>query len=108
MPNTHRTATFAVDVMCRLAGRRNVARAARLALHRAHADFCWWDMRQNGEYALQGWILDVLPRGGRMHVIDVGANVGKWSRPFLDLAESRGRLYEVDLQLPVWKRFARP
>lgn len=96
MSNTHRTATVAVDVMCRIAGRRNVVRAARFALSRARIDF-GFNRQLNGEYALQGWILDLQPCGGRVHVVDVGAHVGKWSRPFLSLAESRGRLDEVDL-----------
>jgi FkbM family methyltransferase len=85
-----------MDVMCRLAGRRNVVRAARLALRRAPLDF-GWEMEVNGEFGLQGWLLDLVPRGQLVHVIDVGANVGQWSRPFLDLAESRGRLDDVDL-----------
>ena len=96
MSKAHRAAAFAVDVMCRVAGRRNVVRAARFALYRAGIDF-GYNMQLNGEFALQGWILDLLPRGQVVHVLDVGANVGGWSRPFLDLAESRGRLDDVDL-----------
>jgi FkbM family methyltransferase len=96
MYDTRRTAAFAVDVMCRVAGRRNVVRAARFALNCARIDF-GFDMHLNGEFALQGWILDLLPGGGGVHVVDVGANVGEWSRPLLDLAESRGRLDELDL-----------
>ena len=54
-------------------------------------------MQTNGEFALQGWFLDVEPPGQLVHVIQVGANVGLWTRQFLDSAESRGRLDDVDL-----------
>jgi FkbM family methyltransferase len=98
MPKTHRTAAFAVDVMCRVTGRRNVVRVARFALHHAGFDFGYnYDMQLNGEFALQGWILNLVPRGQPVRVIQVGANVGVWTRQFLDSAESRGRLDDVDL-----------
>jgi FkbM family methyltransferase len=77
-------------------GRRNVVRAAQWTLNRARGDF-GYDMRNNGEFALQGWVLDRMPRGQLVHVIDVGANIGEWSRSLLETAENRGRLDEIDL-----------
>lgn len=96
MPSARRTGNLAVDIMCRVAGRRNVGRAAQFTLERLRPD-----VRQSDYYdscvALQGWILDLAPPGQPVHVVDVGANVGHWSRLFLDLAESRRRLDDVDL-----------
>jgi FkbM family methyltransferase len=71
-------------------------RAVQWALNRARLDF-GYDMRMNGELALQGWVLDRLPRGQAAHVLDVGANVGEWSRSLLEAAERRGSADEIDL-----------
>jgi FkbM family methyltransferase len=96
----HRTAKIAiglaVDLTCRGSGREKAVRAAQWALNRARLDF-GYNMRMNGEFALQGWVLDHLPRGQVAHVLDVGANVGEWSRSLLDTAQRRGRTGEVDL-----------
>jgi FkbM family methyltransferase len=71
-------------------------RAAQWAILRVRPDF-GYNIRGNGESALQGWVLDRLPRGRVAHVIDVGANVGEWSRSLLEVATDRGRMAEIDL-----------
>jgi FkbM family methyltransferase len=54
-------------------------------------------MRTNGEERLQRWILDLFPRGRKMHVLDVGANVGQWSASMLAAARRAGRAEDLDL-----------
>jgi FkbM family methyltransferase len=87
---------LAVDLMCRVSGRRNVVRAAQWAILRVRPDF-GYNIRGNGESALQGWVLDRLPRKHVTHVVDVGANVGEWSRSLLEVAAHRGRTAEIAL-----------
>ena len=47
-----------------------------------------YDPRSNGEYALQGWVLEALEdwpdRNAASVILDVGANLGDWSANFLD------------------------
>lgn len=97
---THRKAKtvigLAVDLMCRVAGRRRVVKAARFALDCARLDLgC--DLKTDGEADLQGWALDLVPDGRRFHVVDVGANVGEWSRSLLETAERHERMDAIDL-----------
>lgn len=99
-PANHSTAKLAiglaVDLVCRVADRRNVVKAAQFALNCARLDVgC--AMSTDGEAALQGWALDLIPEGRRIHVVDVGAAVGEWSRSLLETAEGRGRMDEIDL-----------
>src|SRR5258708_33453417 len=54
-------------------------------------------MRTNGEERLQQWILDLFPHGRKMHVLDVGANVGQWSASMLATARQAGRAEDLDL-----------
>lgn len=91
-----RAAGTVTDVACRAAGRRNVVRAARLVLNRARLDVPN-DMSANGETALQDWVLDLCPVGEALHVVDVGANIGRWSTAMLDAARRRGRAADLHL-----------
>jgi FkbM family methyltransferase len=61
-------------------------------------------MTVNGESALQVWLLGLAP-GGELHVADVGANVGRWSRSLLAAASAAGRA--ADLRLHVFEPDAR-
>ena len=88
-------AATATDVACQALGRRAVVRAARYVLSRAKLDYAN-DMRFNGESALQRWMLGLAPEGC-MHVADVGANVGLWSRSLLAAAAAAGRAGDVRL-----------
>lgn len=83
------SADLATDLACRLAGRRNVVRAARLVLRRASRDIPN-DMSRNGEISLQRWVLAVGVQGRDVHVIDAGANVGRWSASMLEAARQNG------------------
>jgi FkbM family methyltransferase len=83
-------ADTATDLACRMAGRRNVVRAARLVLRRASRDIPN-DMTRNGETNLQRWVLAAQAGGRDVHVIDAGANVGRWSASMLDAARRNGR-----------------
>lgn len=95
--STMRTAaTAATDLACRAIGRRQVIRAARLVLRRARLDVPN-DLRTNGESSLQEWILAMSPPGEVVHVADVGANVGRWSRSMLAAGRRAGRLADLDL-----------
>jgi FkbM family methyltransferase len=90
MPTLRRTAATATDLACRTMGRRQVVRAARFVLWRARLDVPN-DLRTNGESCLQRWVLDLSPPGREVHIIDVGANVGRWSAAMLAAARQARR-----------------
>lgn len=90
MSTVRRAAATATDLACRAAGRRQVVRAARFVLWRARLDVPN-DLRTNGESWLQRWVLNLSPPGQEIHVIDVGANVGRWSLAMLSAARESGR-----------------
>jgi len=92
---SRRVAATATDVACQAFGRRAVVRAARYALLRARLDYPN-DMTVNGESALQRWVLGLAP-DGELHVADVGANVGRWSRSLLSAASAEGRAADLRL-----------
>jgi len=92
---TRRVAASATDAACLVLGRRPVIRAARYVLHRARLDYPN-DMTVNGELSLQRWSMAHAHRG-EIHVADVGANVGRWSRSLLGSASAAGRLADVQL-----------
>ncbi len=96
MPSLRQAAGSATDLACRVVGRKQVIRAARLVLLRARLDVPN-DMRSNGELSLQRWILDATPTGQKMHVLDVGANIGNWSCGMLAAAQQTGRIQDLDL-----------
>jgi FkbM family methyltransferase len=91
-----RAAATATDLACRTVGRRQVVRAARFVLWRARLDVPN-DLRTNGESLLQRWVLDLSPPGQKIHIVDVGANVGRWSAAMLAAALRAGRLGDLDL-----------
>jgi FkbM family methyltransferase len=91
-----RAAATATDAACHALGRQAVVRAARFVLFRARLDYPN-DMAVNGEPALQCWALQVAPRGGELHVADVGANVGSWARLMLAAASVQGRAGDLRL-----------
>ncbi len=70
-------------------------RAARYVLLRARLDYPN-DMRADGESNLQGWVLGAAP-AGEVHVADVGANVGHWSRSLLAAASAAERMADTRL-----------
>jgi FkbM family methyltransferase len=96
MSGLRRVGGVATDVACLTLGRRQVVRAARFALRRATLDVPN-NMNTNGEKLLQRWIFDLLPNGRKVHVLDVGANVGEWSASMLAAAQRVGRLDDLDL-----------
>lgn len=96
MFNLRRTATASTDLACRALGRRNVVRAARFVLHRARLDVPN-DLNHNGETSLQRWALELTAAGRHFDVIDVGANVGRWSGAMLIAARRAGRLNDIQL-----------
>lgn len=96
MSTLRRAAATATDLACLAAGRRPVVRAARFVLGRARLDVPN-DLHSNGESSLQRWVLDMSPPGRDLHVIDVGANVGRWSVAMLSAAQEAGRSGDLDL-----------
>jgi FkbM family methyltransferase len=96
MSTLRRTATLATDAACRAVGRRRIVRAARFVLYRARLDIPN-DLRTNGESSLQRWMLELSAAGRGIHVLDVGANVGRWSMSMLDVARRAGRIDELQL-----------
>jgi FkbM family methyltransferase len=96
--SAHRAAADATDVACRLVGRRNVVRAARFVLRRARLDIPN-DLRSNGESSLQRWIFELSATNQEIHVLDVGANVGRWSKAMLTAAQQAGRLDDLHLHI---------
>ncbi len=100
MSTVRRAAATATDLACRAAGRRQVVRAARFVLWRARLDVPN-DLRTNGESWLQRWVVNLSPPGQEIHVIDVGANVGRWSLAMLSAARESGR--SGDLRMHVFE-----
>lgn len=96
MSAVKRVAAIATDLTCQAVGRRAVVRTARYVLSRARLD-CPNDLNSNGESAMQRWILQFSSPGEQIHVTDVGANVGWWSRSMMAAASEAGR--ESDLRL---------
>jgi len=96
MSTFRRIGATTTDFACVALGRRQVVRAARFVLRRASLDVPN-DMHTNGEERLQRWMLDLFPRGRKMHVLDVGANVGQWSASMLATARRAGRAEDLDL-----------
>jgi FkbM family methyltransferase len=96
MSTSRRFGAIATNFACFALGRRQVVRAARFALRQASLDIPN-DMRTNGEERLQRWILDLIPHGHKLHVLDVGANVGRWSASMLATARQAGRSEDLDL-----------
>ena len=96
MSTVHKLGAATADFACFALGRRQVVRTARFVLRRASLD-APNDMRANGEERLQTWILDLCPRSRKIHVLDVGANVGQWSASMLAAARHAGRAEDLDL-----------
>jgi len=92
----HQAAATATDLACRTVGRRQVVRAARFVLSRARLDIPN-DLRTNGESSLQRWILELSPADQHIRVLDVGANVGRWSAAMIAAARRAGRIDDLDL-----------
>jgi FkbM family methyltransferase len=90
-----RVAATATDVACQAFGRPAVIRTARYVLLRARLDYPN-EMTVNGESALQRWVVGLAP-DGELHVADVGANVGRWSRSFVAAASTAGRAADLRL-----------
>lgn len=96
MSVVRRGATIVTDLACYVVGRRHVVRAARLVLYRARLDVPN-DLCTNGETLLQRWVLALAPTGGKVCVVDVGANIGRWSEAMIRAAERAGRIDDLDL-----------
>jgi FkbM family methyltransferase len=96
MPALRRAAATATDLACHIVGRRQVVRTSRFVLLRARLDLPN-DTNTNGEASLQRWVLDLSAHGDRVHIVDVGANVGQWATAMLAAAREAGRLGDLDL-----------
>ena len=96
MSAVRRVAATATDLTCQVVGRRTVVRTARYVLSRARLDYPN-DLGTNGESDLQRWILRSSRAGEPVHVVDVGANVGRWSRSMLAAASRAGRAADLRL-----------
>jgi FkbM family methyltransferase len=96
MSAVRRVAATATDLTCQVVGRRAVIRTARYVLSRARLDYPN-DLASNGESDLQRWILRSSRAGEPVHVVDVGANIGRWSRSMLAAASRVGRAADLRL-----------
>ena len=99
MSMLRRTAAAATDLACHVTGRHQVVRAARFVLRRACLDVPN-DLHTNGEYtALQRWVLNMSSPGRKICVIDVGANVGRWTSAMLAAAQEARRSDDLDIHV---------
>jgi FkbM family methyltransferase len=96
MPSFRRGVETSTDLACSAIGRHNVVRGARFVLRRASRDVPN-DMSSNGEASLQRWVVGLSSRGCELRVIDVGANVGRWSASMLATARRAERADDLDL-----------
>jgi FkbM family methyltransferase len=94
--NLRWAAETSTDLACQIVGRRNIVRGTRLVLRRASLDVRN-DMASNGETSLQQWMVATARPGQPLAVLDVGANVGRWSLSLRDVAGRRGRADDLDL-----------
>ena len=103
-----RATAIATDFTGQVAGRRTVVQTARYVLSRARPGYPN-DLSINSQSALQRWLLRLSQAKEQIHVVDVGANVGRWSKSMLAAASKAGR--ETDLRLhafgPEPRAFAR-
>ena len=96
MTGSRTAVAAATDVVCHAVGRRRVVRAARFIHRRACLDGPN-DMDTNGEIWLQHQVVGMSLPAERILVLDVGANVGRWSSAMLSAASQAGRLDDLDL-----------
>ena len=96
MSALRRAATTAADLACRAAGRRRVVRAARFVLRRACLDVPN-DLRPTANRPCSGGVSVSRHLAQVIHVVDVGANVGRWSDAMLAAARQAGRFDDLDL-----------
>jgi FkbM family methyltransferase len=96
MSTVRRVAAITTGLACQAFGRRDVVRAARYVLGRARLDVPN-DLGTNGESSLQRWVVGLSSPGHRIQVIDVGANVGRWSAAMLTAVHQAGRCDDLDL-----------
>jgi len=95
---SRRAAIKVTDFACRTLGRHRVLRAGRLVLYRARLDVPN-DLTTNGEKNLQRWVAGLSVGGTKLHVVDVGANVGKWSESMISAMYQEGRLDDLHLDV---------
>ena len=96
MSSLRYAAAVATDLACRTVGRRNVVRSSRFVFRRACLDIPN-DMRTNGEKWLQQRVVDLSPSGVGISVVDVGANIGRWSLAMITAVQRSGRSSDLDL-----------
>lgn len=95
----HRSAILATELACRAVGRYRVVRAAQLVLNRARRDVPSYSVGPDGELSLQRWVLGASQPGQQIHVVDVGANSGQWSKEMILAARQAGRNDDLDLHV---------
>ena len=89
-------ATVATELTCRAVGRGRVIRASSFVLRCARLDVRN-ELRTNGESMLQKWVLSLSAPGCKISVIDIGANLGRWSTAMVEAADADGRSADLDL-----------
>ncbi len=87
----------------KVVGRKNLVRASRLLLDYSRRDIPD-QMSNNGEWMVQDVIL-ASSEANALVVIDVGANVGEWSRRILSAASDRGKAIQVHAFEPASSTF---
>ena len=98
MSMLRQAAATTTDLACRATSRHQVVRAARFVLRRACLDLPN-DLHTNGESSLQRWVLNLSPAGRALHIVDVGANVGRWSTAMLAAAQGAGRTSDLSMHI---------
>lgn len=93
---SRRAAGAAIDATIRVAGRRQVVRAARFALNRARLD-APNSIETNGEALLQARVVAAAQQGTTIRVFDIGANEGQWSTSMLKQAETSDRAGDLEI-----------
>jgi FkbM family methyltransferase len=96
MSTIRQAAAITTGLACQAFGRRDVVRAARFVLCQARLDVPN-DLGTNGESSLQRWVVGLSSPGQRIRVIDVGANVGRWSAAMLTAVGKSNRRDDLEL-----------
>lgn len=97
MSMIRRGAILATDIACGTLGRYRVVQASRFVLNRARRDVPSNNVDADGELSLQRWVLGASKNGQKIHVVDVGANLGQWSTGIISAARQADRRDDLDL-----------
>jgi FkbM family methyltransferase len=86
----HKAKQVVGGVLRGILGRKPLVRLGRFLSDQGRLDVAN-SMSENGERLVQASVVDLVPQGEKIVAMDVGANIGDWTKSFLELAIARQR-----------------